>query len=168
MKAFAFSLILSILIIAPTQAQDKKPASPPMTAEQSIGDLTINIAYSSPFVKGRDIYGGLVPWGKIWRAGANQATTMEFNKDVKVNGEDLKAGKYAFFVIPNEKGDWTLIFNTEANQWGAYNYSEAKDALKVQAKTSEIEHTESLTYSVDKKGTVSLDWSKTRVSFTVK
>jgi hypothetical protein len=168
MKSFAFTFLLAILMAAPTFAQDKTPKSPPKTAEKTIGDLEISIAYSSPFVKDRDIYGGLVPWGEIWRAGANEATTIEFSRDIKIDGKLLKAGKYAFFVIPKEEGDWTLIFNSEAQQWGAYKYDESKDALRIQAETEGIEHTESLTYSINEEGIISLDWAKTRVFFMVK
>lgn len=167
MKSFAFSLILSFLMVVPTYAQDKKPKSPPKTVEQTIDDLTITIAYSSPYVKDRDIYGGLVAWDKIWRAGANEATTIEFNRDVEVEGEELKAGKYAFFVIPSQNGEWTLIFNNEAKQWGAYKYDESKDALRIKAEAEEIDHNESLTYRIDEDGTISLDWSKTGISFMV-
>ena len=167
MKSFAFSLILSVLMIAPAHSQDKKPKSPPKTAEQTIDDLMIKIEYSSPYTRDREIYGDLVPWNKIWRAGANEATTVEFSRDVTIEGEKLKAGTYSLFVIPKEDGEWTMIFNTEAKQWGAYKYNESKDALRIQAETEEIEHSESLTYSVDEEGVIALDWANTRVFFEV-
>lgn len=166
MKRFALALIGSILLSLPSFSQDKKP-SPAKTTEMNWGEKTMKIEYSSPSVKGRTIYGDLVPYDKIWRAGANEATTMEFNKDVKVNGQDLPAGKYAFFVIPSEGGEWTLIFNKESQQWGAYKYKESEDALRVKAKPSEIDPTESLTYRINDKGDVYLDWSTTRIGFKV-
>ncbi|MAY84406.1 MAG: hypothetical protein CMP59_09770 [Flavobacteriales bacterium] len=167
MKSFAFALICSILMIAPGYAQEKKQASPAKTTEQSIGDLDVTIKYSSPFVKERDIYGGLVPWKEVWRAGANEATTIEFSRDVEINGETLAAGTYAFFVIPMENGEFILIFNSEAKQWGAYKYDESKDALRITVEGEEIDHTESLTYSISEDGTIALDWATTRAAFTV-
>ncbi|MDQ2769290.1 MAG: DUF2911 domain-containing protein, partial [Bacteroidota bacterium] len=86
--------------------------------------------YSSPAVKGRAIWGGLVPYGQVWRAGANEATTVEFTKDVKVDGKTLPAGKYGFFVLPTEK-QWTVIFNKVPKQWGAFKYDEKQDALRM-------------------------------------
>ncbi|WP_167856456.1 DUF2911 domain-containing protein [Hymenobacter metallicola] len=108
------------------------PASPAATATGKAGAATVTIKYSSPSVKGRSVYGGLVPYGKVWRAGANEATTVEFSKDVTVQGQKLPAGTYAFFVIPTEK-DWTVIFNKTAKQWGAFKYDEKQDALRVTA-----------------------------------
>jgi len=167
MKKFAFALVCSLLMVAPGYAQEKKRESPAKTTEQSVGEVDVKIEYSSPFVKERDIYGGLVPWNKIWRAGANEATTIDFSKDVMIDGQELAAGKYAFFVIPKEDGEWTLIFNSEAKQWGAYKYDESKDALRIEAEAEEIENTESLTYSIDEDGTVALDWASSRVTFVV-
>jgi hypothetical protein len=148
-------------------AQGEKPLSPPKSVEKTVGDLTIAIDYSAPSVRGRQIYGELVPYGKLWRAGANEATTISFNRDVKINGEELKAGRYAFFVVPEEEDEWLLVFNTEANQWGAYSHDGTKDALKVEVKPEEIEVTEQLTYQIDDDGRVHLDWADRRVSFEV-
>ena len=159
-------MIGSLQSFAQSEDKSKRP-SPAKTAEGKLGDAMISINYSSPSVKGRDIYGDLVPFDKVWRAGANEATTMEFSKDVKVAGKDLKAGKYAFFVIPKKDGNWTIIFNTVADQWGAYNRDKAKDALSAEAKTSAIDNVEMLTYHV-KDGMIHLDWATTRLSFEVK
>jgi hypothetical protein len=120
--AFAMVAMLSL-------AQDNKP-SPAKTAEGEINGAKITINYSSPAVKGRVIWGDLVPLGQVWRAGANDATTFETNKDIKVQGQTLPAGKYSLFIIPTE-GESVLIFNKVAKQWGAYSYDESQDALRV-------------------------------------
>ena len=166
MKKILGLIVLSLAISNFTIAQEKKK-SPAKTVETTVGDTKVIINYSSPSMRGRVIYGDLVPFKKIWRAGANEATTMEFSSDVKINGKELKAGKYAFFVIPMKDAEWTLIFNTVHKQWGAYDYDPAKDALKFNVKPTDIETTESLTYSVDAEGNVNLDWSTTRLSFKV-
>jgi hypothetical protein len=168
MKKVSALIIGFVFLMGSIYAQDKSQRkSPPMKTEGKIGSTEIVIDYSSPSVKGRKVYGELEPFGKIWRAGANEATTISFSKDVSINGKKLAAGKYAFFVIPMEQGEWTIIFNKEPKQWGAYKYDAAKDALRVQAGTSTIEHVEQLTYKIDK-NSIHLDWSTTRLSFTVK
>jgi hypothetical protein len=167
MKKITLAFIGFLLIGgASIQAQEKK-ASPAMTAEGKVGETNITIEYSSPSVKDRAIYGELVPFGEIWRAGANEATTIAFDKTVMVNGQKLVAGKYAFFVTPNENEPWTLIFNSVPKQWGAYKHDASKDVLVTESTTSEIDMTEKLTYSVED-GMVHLDWATTRVSFSVK
>ncbi len=108
---------------------EPKP-SPAATAKGKIGAADVAVNYSSPAVKGRAIWGGLVPYDKVWRAGANEATTVEFTKDMKVDGKALPAGKYGFFVLPTAK-QWTVIFNKVPNQWGAFKYDEKQDALRV-------------------------------------
>lgn len=165
MKRILSVLVLSFALCNITAAQEKKK-SPAKTAEGKVGETSININYSSPSMRGRVIYGDLVPYNKVWRAGANEATTMEFSNDVKVNGQDLKAGKYAFFIIPQKDADWTIIFNTVHKQWGAYDYDPSKNALKAEVGTSNIDKTESLTYTI-KDGMIHVDWASTRLSFKV-
>lgn len=146
----------------------KKPASPPATATGKINDATITIAYSSPSVKGRTIWGGLEAYDKVWRAGANDATTFTTDKDITVEGKKLPAGKYSFFLIPKESGTWTAIFNKESKQWGAYKYEEAKDALRVDVKTKALPATqETLVYKVNKNG-FTMDWDKISVPVEIK
>ena len=163
-------LIIGFLILGGLQlsAQENKSdrPSPPRTAEGQVGNAMATIEYSSPSVKERDIYGELVKFGKVWRAGANEATTIEFSQDVLINGKELKAGKYAFFVTPKKEGDWTIYFNTEAKQWGAYKKDDAKDALVTEASTSEIDNVEMLTYVIED-NMIHLDWATTRLSFEV-
>ena len=140
--------------------------SPPQTAEGMIGETNINIAYNAPSVRGRVVFGELEKFGKVWRAGANEATTIEFSNDVKINGEKLKAGKYAFFTTPMEKGDWPIVFNSEPDQWGVYKLDASKNVLETTATVTEIEPVEMLKYSISK-GMIHLEWSTTRISFKV-
>ncbi|MCY0976662.1 DUF2911 domain-containing protein [Chryseobacterium wangxinyae] len=146
----------------------KKPASPAMTATGKIKDANITIAYSSPSVKERKVWGELVPYNKVWRAGANDATTFETSKDITVQGKKLPAGKYSFFLIPKESGTWTAVFNKEPKQWGAYKYEESKDALRVDVRTKPLSSTqETLMYKVDSKG-FTMDWDKISVPVEIK
>src|SRR5438067_13264250 len=108
---FAFALLVSTFAFA----QDAKPiASPRDSVSGKAAGSTITINYGSPSVKGRKIWGGLEAYGKVWRAGANEATTFTTTKDIKVEGKPLAAGTYGFFLIPNENGTWTVIFNKVA------------------------------------------------------
>lgn len=162
---FFLGTIFSLSVSA--QEQQNRP-SPAAKATGKIGDANITIAYSSPAVKGRTIWGGLEAYGKVWRAGANEATTFETDKDVKVEGKTLPAGKYAFFVIPKENEDWTVIFNKTANQWGAYKYDEKQDALRVDVKTKKSkEFNERLKYEVEKDG-IALKWENVEVPVKIK
>ncbi|TXE13657.1 DUF2911 domain-containing protein [Algoriphagus aquimarinus] len=127
-------------------AQEK--ASPAKTTEGMVGDAKVTINYSSPAVKGRMIWGDLVPLGEVWRAGANEATTFTTTKDIMVEGKKLPAGTYGFFVIPGETTS-TFIFNKVAKQWGAFDYSSEADVLRVSVpsgQTSTME--ERLVYEV--------------------
>ena len=151
-------LFLALGMTAFVNAQDK-PASPPATATGKINGAGITINYSSPFVKGREIWGGLVPFNEVWRAGANNATTFETSKDITVEGAKLPAGKYSFFVIPT-KTDCTIIFNKVPGQWGAYKYEESQDQLRVKVKQQvSSTFTESLVYKINKDN-VTLSWEK--------
>ena len=150
-------------------AQDAKPkASPSEMATGKVKDATITINYSSPAVKGRKIWGGLEAFDKVWRAGANNATTFQTDKDIKVEGKMLPAGTYSFFLIPREKGTWTAIFNKEPKQWGAMKYEEAKDQLRVEVKPKDLSETqERLVYKITAKG-FSLDWDKVSIPVSIK
>lgn len=152
------------------QDKSKRP-SPPAKAEASVGDLNIAIHYNSPAVKGREIWGKLVPYGDVWRTGANEATTFEINKDVTIEGQKLAAGKYALFTIPGEN-EWTIIFNKDASQWGAYNYDKNKDALRVTVKPGKAAaFQETLNFAVNAEngtGVVVFTWENSSFSFKVK
>jgi hypothetical protein len=147
------------------QAQGKKK-SPSMTTEGKVGETMITINYHAPSVRDRVVFGELEEFGKVWRAGANDATTIEFSNDVKINGKELKAGKYAFFTTPMEKGAWPIIFNSEYKQWGAYKINPDLNVLKGEAKVTKIEPMEVLKYSISE-GMIHLEWSTTRISFEV-
>ncbi|TXK38134.1 DUF2911 domain-containing protein [Pontibacter qinzhouensis] len=127
-------LVLCLLVSAGASAQNDKAdrPSPPATATGKIGQATVTINYSSPAVKGRTLWGDKIPYGKVWRAGANEATTFEVDQDVTVEGKTLPAGKYSLYTIPGED-QWTVIFNKTADQWGT-QYKEDQDALRVMAK----------------------------------
>ena len=163
----AVSALLSLLATAPLLAQDKKErASPPATATGTIAGSTITINYGQPSVKGRKIWGELVPYNKVWRTGANEATTFETSKAIKVEGVALPAGKYSLFTIPGET-EWTIIFNKTADQWGAYDYDAKKDQLRVKVKPAKSTTlTEKLAFTVgsDK---VTVNWEYAEVSFKV-
>jgi hypothetical protein len=168
-KSIAF-LFMSLLSFGALHAQGdkKKPKSPPATFTQTIDGATITINYAQPSVKERIIFGDLVPYGKVWRTGANDATTFTTDKDIMVNGQKLAAGTYALFTIPGEK-EWTIIFNSVAKQWGAYNYKEESDVLRINVSSEQRKaSTEKMTFSADDKGMIHLDWATTRVSFKVK
>ncbi|WP_228527689.1 DUF2911 domain-containing protein [Pararhodonellum marinum] len=146
-----FSLLVMGLFVQQTQAQEEKP-SPARTAKGSINGANITVNYSSPAVKGRSIWGDLVPLGQVWRAGANEATTFETDKDIKVQGETLPAGKYSLFLIPDEY-EPMMIFNKVHKQWGAFEYDQAEDALRVKVSPEGNEEMEErLVYNVTDDG----------------
>lgn len=158
------------LLLAPfiNNAQEKQVASPPATATGKVGAATITINYSSPGVKDRKIWGELVPFDQVWRAGANDATTFETSQKILIEGKELPAGKYALFIIPNKDGSATVIFNTEAKQWGAFKYDEKKDQLRVKVKTTtEKTKTERLVYTIDSKG-FKLTWDMLSIPVSIK
>ena len=145
------ALFLVFLFSLAIQGQDKKPKSPAMTEKGSINGAEITINYGRPSVKGREIWGKLVPFGKVWRAGANDATTFETNQKITIEGKELPAGMYSLFIIP-EKDSATIIFNTEAKQWGAYDYNEQKDQLRVTVKPTKTDIlSENLVYTLSSK-----------------
>lgn len=155
--------------VAQAAGDKSKRPSPPAVATQTLANgATVTINYSQPSVKGRTIGKDLEPMpGKIWRTGANEATTFETSKDIKVNGKNLPAGKYALFTISNEK-EWTLIFNKKSDQWGAYDYDVAQDALKVQAKLKVADpFAEKLSFNISKDGETSILWGNNKVVFTL-
>jgi hypothetical protein len=133
-KKSLFGFVLMALIGFSATAQEKP--SPAKTAEGTVGDAKITINYSSPAVKGRVVWGELVPMGEVWRAGANEATTFTTTKDIMVEGKKLPAGTYGFFIIPGEN-ESTLIFNKVAKQWGAFDYDASQDVLRVTVPSQE-------------------------------
>ncbi|MBC6611528.1 DUF2911 domain-containing protein [Hymenobacter sp. BT507] len=151
----------------PAQDKSKRP-SPPATASATVGGTKVMIDYSQPSVKGREIFGALEPYGKVWRTGANEATTFTVSKDVKINGQALPAGTYALFSIPG-KDEWTIIFNKTAKQWGAFEYKESEDALRVKVKPTTLKQpVERFTITAANSGKVTMQWATTGVEFMVK
>jgi hypothetical protein len=151
--------------------KDNRP-SPLKTVNGKVKDANITIHYSSPAVKGREIFGGLVPYGEVWRAGANEATIFEADKAIRVEGKNLSAGKYSLYAIPGEK-EWSIIFNKQTGQWGVKrggvtSRDPAQDALvvKVQPKKS-ADLNERLTYNITSNGFV-LRWENTEVPVQIK
>ncbi len=167
MKRVLFGLFAFLTISASNIFAQQAAQSPASTATGKIGNATITINYGSPSVKGRAIWGELVPYGKVWRTGANKATTFETDADITVEGQPLKKGKYALFTLP-EKNEWTIIFNKTTDQWGAFNYKQDDDVLRVKVKPSAVnELTEALKFEVTKGG-VTMKWEKLALSFGVK
>lgn len=128
-------LLLLLLYTQASSAQDDKAQrkSPPIVLTDSIESVQITIDYSSPAVRGRRLWGALVPYGEVWRTGANEATVITFSEDAIVEGQEIDSGSYALFTIPTDS-TWTLILNSEIDQWGAYDYSESKDVMRVAVK----------------------------------
>ena len=154
-------------------AQNKKEEvriSPKAEIMQTVGFTDVRIVYSRPGVKGRTIWGKLVPYDAVWRAGANEATKITFSTDVTIEGKKLKKGAYSFFAIPG-KNDWTLIFNKVADQWGAFEYNESEDALRVKVKTENAVWQEWLSYTINRasinSAVIRLEWEKIKVPFKV-
>ncbi|WP_240336939.1 DUF2911 domain-containing protein [Rufibacter psychrotolerans] len=166
------TLLFLLTMTAQVFAQGAKPkASPAATATGKVGAATITIAYSSPSVKGRTIWGELVPYGKAWRAGANEATTFTTDKDIKVEGKTLKAGKYSVFMVPGEQ-QWQVIFNSQTGQWGTNrqgaNFDPANNVLTMNVKPRKsAQMTESLKYEITPKG-FSLLWENLEVPVAIK
>jgi hypothetical protein len=135
-----------------------------------VGICTVAIEYNSPSVRNRAIWGELVPFGEVWRTGANQATTISFTHAVKVAGNNVPAGKYALFAIPS-KENWTMVLNKKHQQWGAFEYDSAYDQLRFDVKPMAHSFTEALTYGIvptsDSSALVELGWERLRVSFMV-
>jgi hypothetical protein len=182
----SFILIVSLALIMPstTMAQEKKVRKSLMASVmQRLGvDTDITIVYSRPGVKGRKIWGELVPYGMNpgndysdnkpypWRAGANENTTIEFSKAVLIEGNKLPAGKYGLHMIPKKK-EWTIIFSKNSEGWGSFGYKKEEDALRIKVTPEEAQHKEWLTYKFTKlagtSATCWLHWEKIKVPFKI-
>lgn len=196
----SFTLLAALCVLSFTGtafAQIQTPrASQKASVMQRIGVTDITITYSRPGVKGRQIWGDplpeqkaqgeatlddqnvrpkgapIVPWGHMWRTGANEATQFVVTDDVLINGQKLAAGSYSLHTIPN-KTEWTIVFNGTANQWGSFNYDPAKDTLRVTAKPETLQaNQEWLSFTIDPvtedSAQVNIRWEKVSVPFTVK
>jgi hypothetical protein len=158
--------------VAFAQDMGKAPASPRDSVSGTINGAVIKIAYGSPSVRGRKIWGGLVPYDKVWRTGANPVTTFQTSKEVQIEGKALPAGKYSLFTVPGEK-EWKVIFNSQTGQWGikrdgSANDDPAKDVLVVTVKPMKsMGPNERLTFKIDKNSFVLL-WDNLAVPVKVK
>jgi hypothetical protein len=132
--------------------------------------LEVNVTYCQPSKKDREIFGTLIPYGKVWRTGANAATLISFNRDVTVAGQNVPAGEYTLWTIPNEN-NWTIILNMETGQWGT-NYDESEDLLRVDVPTEEITSVvEQLTVklvSADNGINMNVTWDNTKVTVPIR
>ena len=156
---------------APCQSDKSKRPSPPATASCALADgKTITVDYSSPRVKGRKIFGELEPYGKVWRAGANEATTFVTTADLKVGGKDVPAGGYTIFAIPNPDS-WTLIISKKTGEWGLAYPGPGEDQARVEMKVSKPPSlVENFTIAFDKGGsgcTMKMEWETTRASVEI-
>ena len=147
---------------AAAQQLDLPRPSPKATVSQWVGVTEIEIAYNSPGVKSRTIWGELVPYGQVWRTGANENTTITFSTPVRIQGTELPAGTYGLQTIPTA-AEWTVIFSKDAELWGAFKYDAAQDALRVKVKPAAHEHVEALDFVVEGDAVV-LRWEKVAVS----
>jgi len=170
---FAFATALSALGFSTARAQtnlDLPDVSQKAVVKQKLGVTEITVAYHRPLVNGRKIWGALVPFGQVWRAGANENTTIEFSMPVSVEGKALPAGVYGLHMIPTADS-WTIIFSKMAVAWGSYTYSEAEDALRVTVKPRENEMEEALEYEFEDlkpdSVMVTMKWEKLAVPFRV-
>lgn len=164
LKQLSF-VFVALFVTALAGAQEKKPASPAATATGTINGAEITINYSSPSVKGREIWGALVPYGKVWRAGANAPTTFTTSSNINIEGQELPAGTYALYVIP-EKNEATVIFGKDKTI-GANKYDQSKDQIRVKVKTKKSSKmNESLVYTVNKNKII-LSWENLDIPMTV-
>lgn len=174
--AFLFSAGLMVFALLATQATAQERdnssvrSSPSASVSQTIGTTQVTITYGRPGVKGRNVFGGLQPYGEVWRSGADEATTITFSDDVVIEGEPLAAGTYGLFTVPGEK-EWVVIFNNVPNQWGAFDYDSSKDALRVTVTPEEAPSMERLMYYfedlTDDSATAVLHWSTVKIPFTI-
>lgn len=155
-------------LYAQTPKVDFPAASPTATLKQHIGLTDIEIVYSRPSVKGRVIYGGIVPYGEVWRTGANASTKISFSTAVKLNGTEVPAGKYALFTIPGEK-EWTVIISKDTNGFGAFNYKPENDLVRFKATPVKLAETSIETFAIefnhirDETALLELVWERTVV-----
>ncbi len=177
----ALNLFAGLLVFANVASAQFKNGSQPTelniprvsqhgSVEQTIGISTIVINYHRPMAGDREILGKIVPLGKVWRAGANENTTITFSDDVTVEGKPLAAGTYGLHMIP-DKDQWTVIFSKNATSWGSFSYDEKEDALRVTVKPGTSENFDNLTYTFDDvkpdSALATLRWAKFTVPFRI-
>ena len=170
---FSLALLTMLLIsfVSFSQQIPMPQASPSSQITQQFGLSTVTVDYSRPSTKGRKIFGELVPYGQVWRTGANSATQLNFSTDVTIGGQKVPAGTYALYAIPG-KSEWTLILSKKTELWGAIGYNEADDQLRFKAKPSKTKQkSESFEISfneiTENSTQLSLNWENTKVAFKI-
>jgi hypothetical protein len=173
MKKISLLVLFAALLFTTAKAQIETPAPSPLcTVAQKVGLTDVTITYSRPGKKGREIYGGLVPYGKLWRTGANVATKISFSDPVTFGSESIPAGEYALFSIPDEN-EWTVILNSNVNQGGTGSYDEELDVARITVPSSTFdgETVQSFTIMVtdltNTGANISIDWENTSVSIPI-
>ncbi|HEX7708986.1 MAG TPA: DUF2911 domain-containing protein [Thermoanaerobaculia bacterium] len=168
-KAFVIVVMLIATTAAFGQVQAPRP-SPKASLTQAVGITDITINYNRPGVRGRQIWGGLVPYDQVWRTGANEATTISFSNDVVIDGQKLPKGMYSLHTIPGRE-EWTVIFNSVAEQWGSYSYDAANDKLRIKVKPQQADFREWLSFDLNEMTTdtakIAIRWDRIAVPFTV-
>lgn len=160
-KLAFFALLFSIAFTANAQ----KVKSPAKVLNAQISDTDITINYNAPSIREREIWGSLVPYDKVWRTGANGATKITVDKDIQIDGQTLAAGTYGIFTIPSEK-TWTVIFNSDSEQWGAYDYDKEKDVLRLTIAPVKMDHTtEQMTFVKVDDTTIHFVWDNLAIPF---
>src|SRR5215467_11355705 len=165
MKAIAIAAAaVATLSLSATTNADEKRASPHADVTAALAGKKITVSYGRPYMKGREIFGGLVPWGQVWRTGADEATTITTEADVVIGGLKVPKGEYALFTVPTEK-QWTLVVNKTAKQWGAFKYDAAQDLgrapMTVASSTQPVEQFTIELVPAGKQLTLKLAWDKT-------
>ena len=168
----AFTLVSLLPVAAAAQSGLELPQpSPAAKVMQRVGLTDMTVTYSSPGKKGRRVFGKLVPYGKLWRTGANRATKIEFSTDVTFGGKPVPAGEYAIFSIPTKKG-WTVILNKNTNQGGTGQYDEKLDAARVKVKAAYIPRRQRMTFifsnTTSDSTRLDMEWDRLRVSVPIK
>lgn len=171
-RIFLLAICLTALSLTPSLAQNALTPEPsPLDAVSAkINDLYMRVVYSRPHMRGREIFGGLVPFGEVWRTGANEATEITLTEDVIFGGKELAAGTYTLFTIPN-KDSWTIIINRELGQWGAFKYDEEMNlfTFEVPVKSTDTAYEPfTITFDLNKDAVdMNLIWDKTMVSIPI-
>lgn len=169
--ALSVSLLLPVVASAQVPGLTAPQASPEASVTQTIGLTQMSVTYHRPATNGRKIWDGLVPYGEVWRAGANENTVVSFSTPVTVNGTRLAAGRYGLHMIP-ASGPWTVIFSNESGAWGSFSYDEKEDAARVTATPQSAEFQERLGYSFDEPArdsvVLAMRWEKVRLPLEIK
>jgi hypothetical protein len=166
MKSVLLLLAAFTTLSISASAQGGQKKSP----HDTVSNANTTVTYGRPYKKGRDIFGGLEPYGKVYRVGADEATTITFKKAVKFGDKDVAAGTYTLFAIPNEK-EWIIILNSQLGQWGAYSYekNKAKDVAQITVPVKKLDNVvEQLTISFASDNSMVIAWDKTQVTVPLK